>query len=128
MWTSDDAEAARQQANETARPWGANGLTPETVWCKRQAIEPAERQAFAATLAGHEKEARSEQGSPGGDSFDGTLTAAQRREAVVTTLCGQRILEFTTERCSGRLRVAGRKPGKADEAQGVSRTESGPGR
>jgi hypothetical protein len=32
QWSSDDAEAARCQANETARPWGASEPTPDQCW------------------------------------------------------------------------------------------------
>jgi transposase InsO family protein len=50
-WTSDDAEAARQEENETARSWGVNGPTPEGVWKNRLAIEKAEREMFAVSVS-----------------------------------------------------------------------------
>jgi putative transposase len=55
-WTLEDAEAARQQANALGRPWGARGPTPAARWAGRQALTPAERQAFAAGVAALEDE------------------------------------------------------------------------
>ena len=36
-WTCDDAEAARMQANQTARPWVLREPTPE-AWTKTDSI------------------------------------------------------------------------------------------
>jgi transposase InsO family protein len=49
-WTCADTEAARQQANELGRPWGAQGPTPAERWARRQPLSAAERQAFQATV------------------------------------------------------------------------------
>lgn len=51
-WTCDDTEAAREQANETARPWGAAGPTPGQRWEERLPISAAERAAFGQAVAG----------------------------------------------------------------------------
>jgi len=45
-WTCDDVEAARRQANYTARPRGAAGPTPQQMWEKRSMISRAERELF----------------------------------------------------------------------------------
>ena len=50
LWTCDDLEAARRQANRTARPWGHHSPTPHDVWTQRQPITIAERQAFRHCL------------------------------------------------------------------------------
>jgi hypothetical protein len=55
-WALADAEAARQQANALGRPWGARGPTPAQRWAARQAVTPAERAAFAASVACLEEE------------------------------------------------------------------------
>lgn len=47
QWTCDDVEAARLQANQTARPWGMLGSVPEAPWQARQAFQPGERGSFA---------------------------------------------------------------------------------
>jgi hypothetical protein len=50
-WTSEDLEAARQQANEFHRPWGHRGPTRTQLWASRQPITSDERAVFALTLA-----------------------------------------------------------------------------
>jgi transposase InsO family protein len=49
-WACDDAEAARLEANQTARPWGPGGPTLEEVWHRRQPLPPEERAAFPDTV------------------------------------------------------------------------------
>jgi transposase InsO family protein len=51
LWTSDDLEAARRQANELHRPWGHRGPTRSELWAARSPITADERAAFAVTLA-----------------------------------------------------------------------------
>ncbi len=53
--TCDDCEAARAQANETARPWGANGPTPDEVWKNRKPITREEHEAFAREVRQYER-------------------------------------------------------------------------
>jgi hypothetical protein len=89
-WTCDDAEAARLQANETARPWGARGPTPAERWQGRQALRPAERAAFAATVRRLEREARTEQG------LGHIAQAAVMRAALRRALVAHDLLEFTS--------------------------------
>src|SRR5262245_24925432 len=45
-WTADDVEQARRQANEMARPQGADGPTPDELWHRRELIRESERRAF----------------------------------------------------------------------------------
>jgi hypothetical protein len=42
-WTCDDVEAARQLGNETARPRGLRGPTPNEAWSRRTTITTHER-------------------------------------------------------------------------------------
>jgi hypothetical protein len=49
-WTCADTEAAREQANELGRPWGAQGPTPAQRWAQRRPLTAAEREAFQTTL------------------------------------------------------------------------------
>ena len=44
--TCDDIEAAVRQANETGRPNGRHGPTPQDLWLERQPITPEERRSF----------------------------------------------------------------------------------
>ncbi|MDT8367119.1 MAG: hypothetical protein RRA15_11645, partial [bacterium] len=45
-WTCDDVEAGRLIANETSRPWGPKGPSPDTVWKNRTPISREEREHF----------------------------------------------------------------------------------
>jgi transposase InsO family protein len=56
QWTSDDLDAAREQANHALRPWGSSGPTPMACWQSRPAITARERRQFrqAATDARRE--------------------------------------------------------------------------
>jgi putative transposase len=73
-WTSDDLEAARQQANEFHRPWGHRGPTRSEVWAARQVITADERAAFAATLARCQEQVR--------DSLAGALAHGNPSEVA----------------------------------------------
>jgi len=86
QWSSDDAEAARLQANETALPWGSGGPTPERVWRQRKAIRTRERSAFAATVGRLEHEARQTVGDTGPEAL--------RRAAIGQALVAHRLLEY----------------------------------
>jgi hypothetical protein len=48
MWTCAEVEAARQEANRQAWPWGENGPSPQEVSDSRQRISAAERERFGA--------------------------------------------------------------------------------
>jgi len=50
QWTWDDVEAARWEANATARPHGVNRPTPDESWAARQPIGAEERTLFRATV------------------------------------------------------------------------------
>jgi transposase InsO family protein len=49
-WTWDDVEAARAEANATARPQGPSRPTPDESWNARRPVLPAERHLFQATV------------------------------------------------------------------------------
>src|SRR5262245_51191942 len=61
-WTSADLEAARQLANEFARPRGLRGPTPREAWECRQAPTECQRDALAALVCRLEASARAEAG------------------------------------------------------------------
>ncbi len=50
VWTQENIEQARAQANATLRPWGARGPTPHAAFHGRRPITPDERQAFKETM------------------------------------------------------------------------------
>ena len=49
-WTSDDLDAAREQANHTLRPWGPLGPTPLERWQSRPHITIEQRHEFRQTV------------------------------------------------------------------------------
>jgi hypothetical protein len=102
-WTCEDTEAARQEANQTARPWGHRGPTPAEVWQQRQPIRPAERAAFGVTVRRMlAEERRARQGEAQAPVEHGPL-AALHRAALTRALVAHEILRFTSERVSPTL-------------------------
>jgi transposase InsO family protein len=61
-WTCDDVEAARLLANETARPRGAGGLTPDEAWARRRPITEEEREQFRAIVEEERERERAARG------------------------------------------------------------------
>jgi hypothetical protein len=95
-WTCDDVEAARRQANETARPWGHQGLTPQEAWRSRSPILVQERTDLDALLLELEAEARKDQGYPPQIPLSRTEQAAVNRVAIQRALVKQGLLEFSS--------------------------------
>jgi hypothetical protein len=91
-WTCEDAEAARLQANETARPWGSNRPTPAEAWAPRRPIEAAERVTFAAAVHRQQRAARRQQGHPPTGSLGRTTEAAVNRVAIREALIAHGLL------------------------------------
>lgn len=89
QWTCEDMEAARLQANETARPWGHRGPTPEESWQARAKVSRSERSAFARTVRACEREWMREQ--PNAKTH-----AVSRREAIARACVRNGLLEFTS--------------------------------
>ncbi len=56
VWTWDTLEAARREANATARPRGLGGLSPEEVWAARGPIESEARLHFQAMVECYREE------------------------------------------------------------------------
>jgi transposase InsO family protein len=91
-WTCDDLEAARLQANETARPCGATGPTPAVVWERRRRIAPEERAAFIAIVEAFEQEERRERGHAADARLSSTDLAALDRVAITRGLLSSGLL------------------------------------
>ena len=54
-WTCDDVEAGRLKANETSRPSGPNGPSPDRMWRDRKQIDVDEWDSFRETLSQERK-------------------------------------------------------------------------
>jgi transposase InsO family protein len=61
-WTCDDVEQARIQANQTARPKGIKGLTPDAVWAGRRIVTVAMRMEFDQSVRTRMLEVMKEEG------------------------------------------------------------------
>jgi hypothetical protein len=97
-WTSDDCEAAREQANRTARPWGVRGPTPEERWNGRRAITVEERERFRRLLEVCRRRVRADAGCLPGIPQTRTIEASLERKAVGRTLVACRLLRVRRRR------------------------------
>lgn len=61
-WTCDDVEAARSQANQTARPQGLHGPTPDDLWRRCEPLSELDRQYVRRQVERLERKARAEHG------------------------------------------------------------------
>ena len=61
-WTCDDIEAARCQANDTARPGGWQQPTPAELWRRRWKVAEQERSKFEELYRRYEADVRREKG------------------------------------------------------------------
>lgn len=85
-WTCDDVEAARLQANETGRPFGPHGPTPDEKWHTREPIRQEERSAFANEYKHQLEHERLDRGIPDGNQLQGRERDQIERAALVRTL------------------------------------------
>jgi transposase InsO family protein len=75
QWTWHDTEAARAQANATARPRGLNQPTPDQSWNARPLLSAEQRSELAATVEVNRLRARFDGGWP----LDGPLPVQTAR-------------------------------------------------
>lgn len=97
-WTCDDVEAARLMANQTGRPWGAAGVTPDQAWSYRRPIDQDDRKVFGELVADFAEEARVEQGYLPGIDLGPAARAAVHRVAISRALVAYGILEVRRRR------------------------------
>jgi len=62
FWTSTQVEAARLQANTTARPRRLHGATPDQVWAARVPLTAEGRESFQAAVHWYQAEGWNERG------------------------------------------------------------------
>jgi transposase InsO family protein len=98
QWTAADVEAARTEANTTARPRRLRGATPDEVWQPRRPLTDAERTAFRATVDQFRTEARLERGLPSSESLTRGQQAAVDRVAFRRALVAHDLLLFRRRR------------------------------
>src|SRR5579875_880642 len=98
LWTSPDVEAACQQANIIARPWGAHGPVREQLWNSCTLLTAAEREAFRTTVERLQTEERTTGGIPEEHDLDHYDQAAIDRETIRRALVAHGLLLLTRRR------------------------------
>jgi len=88
------ARAARLQANETARPAGLHGPTPEEVWRQRQPITARARSSFARRVCRLARETRQSEGLSPEHALPPSVRARLERAAISRALASHGYLEF----------------------------------
>jgi transposase InsO family protein len=96
--TREDAETARQLANELARPGGWCGPTAGQVWAGREPVAAAARSAFLATVAAHRGEVRAEWKFDAGTELTHDQASAIDRHAVRDALVEHGLLRIRPRR------------------------------
>lgn len=79
-------EAARLQANLTARPWGDRGPTPQEVWNRRTPITQHQRRAFLQCVERTQRDVRAELG------YAQNTLLGRRDRAIVARAAARRAL------------------------------------
>jgi len=103
-WISDDTEAARLEANTTARPRRLKGQTPEQVWEARSPLTNEERTRFAATVETLRREERTERGLPPDETLKRCQHAAVDRIALRRALVAHDLLLFRRRRVPATIK------------------------
>ena len=98
FWTGGVIEAARQQANASARPRRLHGATPEEVWHSRPPLTAPERADFRASVAGFQDQARWDQHLPLAGELCRSDQAAVDRIALRRALVAHDLLWFRRRR------------------------------
>jgi transposase InsO family protein len=103
QWTFDDVEAARLEANATARPQGLSGPTPDQAWAARTPISAEERMLFQAEVE-RQRQAVNAQGGPEANPKTDMNDRARDRQAIRRALEGLGYLTYTRRRITLPIR------------------------
>jgi hypothetical protein len=96
--TCSNVEAARQEANRQAWPWGENGPSPQEVSDSRQRISAAERERFGAMSQENGEERHEQEDAKERDPSRSTDQAKARQEAISRTLVALGYLPYIRRR------------------------------
>jgi transposase InsO family protein len=97
-WTWHDAEAARLEANATARPHGPLGPSPDQLWNARNPITEMERNHLSITVANQLHQIEAAQGWPDDNNRSTMQQRATDRQAIHHALVEHGYLYFTRRR------------------------------
>jgi transposase InsO family protein len=98
QWTWDDAAAAVDEANETARPRGPAEPPPAAAWAQRRPVPAEERALFASALSGQRLAARAQEGLTPEAQLSEREEAQLERQALSRALVECDYLSFTRRR------------------------------
>ena len=104
-WTCDDVEGARLMANETARPHGERGPTPDQAWRRRRVISSKLRREFNGRVIELRKEVRQERGWLPGVAVGVAEQETIDRIAVSRALVEHGLLEFRRRWITHRVKA-----------------------
>jgi transposase InsO family protein len=94
QWTGTIVEAARQEANATARPRRLHGATADEVWLRRPRLSQQQRDQFGATVQRLQDDTRAEKCLPLVGELSRTDQAAVDRVAIRRALVAHDLLVF----------------------------------
>ena len=97
-WSWDDVEAARLEANATARPRGPGGPTPDALWAGRPPISPEARDSFRDSVDRRRTEVRARDGWPTEGPLEEKDARAVDRQAIRRALEGHGYLLYSRRR------------------------------
>jgi hypothetical protein len=103
LWTSAVVEAARWEANTTARPRRLRGATPMEVWQARRCGTAEEREQFRATVAAIQAAAWEERGGLPEAGASHRQQASVDRVALRRALVAHDLLLFRRRRIPARI-------------------------
>lgn len=107
-WTADDLEAARVQANQTARPFGPDGPTAEEFWASRPPVDETFRRTFGDTVRILEGEVRQLEGRLPGLPLERKVQDQVDRAAITKALLYHVLLTIKRRRLTPEIRAAKR--------------------
>ena len=81
-WSWHDVEAARAEANATARPQGPSGPTSDELWSARRPTTPAARERFRASVDHARQAVRSQGGLPSAGALPEQEARTLDRQAI----------------------------------------------
>jgi len=97
-WTTADLDCARELANLTARPRGAQDPTPQQLWESRRSPTLAEREAFGVEVRQLEEQLRAQDGSATDAHLEHYEQAALHRRVLQQVLVERGLLTITRRR------------------------------
>ena len=97
-WTKQDLEAARELANETARPGKGKSATARQSWEERRPPSRSEQEAFGRAVHQAEESIRAEEGIGQGVDQDHYEEAALYRRVLTQVLVERGLLTMTRRR------------------------------